>query len=264
MTDLFSLIFILAFAFAPAVLWLWYWRRTPFTLIQYLMDTGTRLYVRLFWRASVPTSLPVPRDRGALLVANHRSSIDPFFIQVAAGRVVHWMVAEEFCKHFLFRDFLRHAGAIPTRRGGSDSGAIREAVRLLKAGELVGVLPEGRINTTEAFMLPVRPGAAMIAGKAGVPIIPIHIEGAPYAGTPISPFLMPAKVEVRFGTPVETQTSENGDRDTETVILEAVKAIAELAGEHDFQPQLAGKSWKPTEAEKEAALIAARRRARQR
>ena len=50
------------------------------------------------------------------------------------------------------------------------------------------MLPEGRINTTDEFMLPVRPGAIVVALKAGAPIVPCYIEGAPYRGNPLEPF----------------------------------------------------------------------------
>jgi 1-acyl-sn-glycerol-3-phosphate acyltransferase len=95
-----------------------------------------------------------------VIVANHRSSVDPFFIQVVAPRAVHWMVAREYCEHWAFRWFLRTCEVIPVSRGGIDTAATKQAIRLARGGGLIGMLPEGRINMTEEFMLPARPGAA--------------------------------------------------------------------------------------------------------
>jgi 1-acyl-sn-glycerol-3-phosphate acyltransferase len=109
-------------------------------------------------------------------------------------------------------------------------------------------LPEGRINTTDELMLPVRPGAIVVALKAGAPIVPCYIEGAPYRGTPWSPFLMRARARVRYGQPIDLSPYYGREKDGELVrnlLVQCVKAIADLAGQPDFEPRLAGRQWKP-------------------
>ena len=81
--------------------------------------------------------------------------------------------------------------------------AIRTAIRLVQQGELVGVFPEGRINTTGQLLLPGRPGAAMIALKARAPVVPCYIHGAPYDGTTLGCLLMPASVRLEIGPPID-------------------------------------------------------------
>ena len=141
--------------------------------------------------------------KGAVIVCNHRTSVDPFFIQIVVNRYVRWMVAREYCEHPAFGWFLRATHAIPTNRRGNDTAATKLAIRSASQGELIGMFPEGHINHTNEFMLPGRPGAILVALKARVPILPCYIEGAPYAGTVISPFLMTARVRVRFGEPLD-------------------------------------------------------------
>ncbi len=127
---------------------------------------------RGLWRVKVEGSerLLELRASGAILVANHRSSIDPFLIQLAAGRRVHWMVASEYCKHILFGPILRLFQVIPTNRGGVDTASTKQAIRLASSGRLVGMFPEGRINRTESPILSIRPGAGLVAFKAKVPL----------------------------------------------------------------------------------------------
>lgn len=197
------------------------------------------------WRTKSLCGFPLDHERGAVIVANHRSSIDPFLIHLIAGQLVSWMVAREFCESWLFGWFLRQARTIPTRRGGIDNTSIMEAVRLLKEGKWVGVLPEGRINMSDEFMLPVRPGAALLARKANVPIVPVYIDGAPYNKTVTSPFFMRANVTISIGQPIHPEDFES-DQD---LILAAVQAIARLANRPDFQPALAGRNWKPKSGE---------------
>jgi 1-acyl-sn-glycerol-3-phosphate acyltransferase len=123
-------------------------------------------------------------------------------VQLAAGRRVHWMVAREYCQHPLFGCILRPLQVIPTNRSGMDTGATKTAVRLAAEGRLVGMFPEGRINRTGALLQPIRSGAAVVASRAGVPIIPLLIEGSPMRQAVWSPVLMPAHVKITFGTPV--------------------------------------------------------------
>ena len=81
--------------------------------------------------------------------------------------------------------------------------AIREAIRLVRQGELVAIFPEGRINATAQLLLPGRSGAAMIALKAHAPVVPCYIHGAPYDGTTLGCLLMPASVQLVIGPPID-------------------------------------------------------------
>jgi 1-acyl-sn-glycerol-3-phosphate acyltransferase len=222
-------------------------RRTGYNAVQMMFFLIAWGLTRILWRTRSPRGLPLPKGQGAVLVCNHRSSIDPFFIQVVAHRKVHWMVAREFCQKGLIGWFLRSCEVIQVARRGVDTAATRAAIRYAAAGDLVGVFPEGRINTTDDFMLPVRPGAALMALKAGAPILPCYIEGAPYNGTPASPLFMRARVNVKFGDLIDTAPYAGRERDPEVLqelTLRSVKEIARLAGKPDFEPQLAGKKWR--------------------
>jgi 1-acyl-sn-glycerol-3-phosphate acyltransferase len=230
--------------------WLvWVFRRSPYTPTQTVLFLTDVLLCRFLWRTDVPKQLPPGCERGAVIVANHRSPVDPFFIQLVPGRRVHWMVAAEYFKMPVAGWFLRQTGAIPTRRGGVDTTATKAAMRFAQEGELVGMFPEGRINVTEELLLPVRPGAALVALRAKVPMLPCYIEGAPYDGKSVtSPFFMRARVKVRFGQPIDL--SEHYDSGQERHVakeltLRAMKEIARLAGREDYEPQLAGRKWMP-------------------
>jgi 1-acyl-sn-glycerol-3-phosphate acyltransferase len=202
------------------------------------------LFTRLLWRARVDGELSVAPEQGAILVCNHRSSVDPCFIEIATNRAVHWMVAKEYFAHWALGRFLRLAVTIPTNRGAIDTQATKMAIRYAQRGELVGVLPEGKINRTERLLLPGRPGAAMIALKARVPVIPCYIQGAPYDGSTLGCLLMPAKVTVRIGDPIDL--SEFYGREDEREVVEQLTrrvlcSIAALADQPGFRPELAGK-----------------------
>jgi 1-acyl-sn-glycerol-3-phosphate acyltransferase len=144
--------------------------------------------------------------------------------------------------------FLKICNVIPVGRGGIDTAATKAAIRFASEGGWLGMLPEGRINTSDDFMLPVRPGAVLIALRARVPVLPCWIDGSPYDGTSTSPLRMRARVRVAFGELVDL--SPYYDRAEDSVMvgeltLQLVKQIAQLAGRGDFEPKLAGRRWNP-------------------
>ena len=206
----------------------------------------TYLLGRLLWRVHFTNDPPKELAQGAVLVANHRTSVDPLFVQLAARRRVHWMVAKEYCQHPIFGPFLRAVQVIPTNRSGMDTAATRRAMQIAAEGRLVGMFPEGRINHTSQPLVSIRSGAALIALRTGVPLIPLYIDGAPYFRTVWSPLLMSAHVAITFGTPVyppKKETSDDVDPlyQAERLILECAQQIVALEGVPNFQVELAAK-----------------------
>ncbi len=220
-------------------------RRPPLSPAQWLLFGLNYIIVRILWRTQIKGSFPFPPGHGAVLVCNHRCPVDPSFVELAVPRVIHWMVAKEYCEHPAFRRLLATCEVIPVRRGGIDMGAMRSAIRLLQSGELVGVFPEGRINTTNDLLLPFHPGAALMALKAKAPLVPLYIQGAPYDGTTLGCLFMPASVRVQIGPPIDLSDA-CGDEDEQTLLPEATRrlarAIARLANHPGFQPKIAGRA----------------------
>jgi len=223
--------------------------RSPFTPLQSLLYAVNYAIVRIVWRARIEGEFPVPPDQGALIVCNHRCPLDPALIALSVPRVVHWMVAREYYEFPAFRRLLQTCGAIPVRRGAVDSAAVREAVRLIRAGELVGVFPEGRINTTGEFMLPGRSGAAMIAAKARATVVPCYIEGTPYDGTTLGCLFMSATARLKIGKPIDPETlmtrGANRRASLDQLTHRLLVEIAQLAGQPDYEPKLVGRGHPP-------------------
>ena len=221
-------------------------KRSPYTVVQSVVYFGSVLISRLLWRAEVPSRLPLGERQGAVIVANHRSSVDPFFVQLAARRRVHWMVAAEFGRNPIIKWLYDFTQVIPTSRSGRDTAATKRAIELSQHGSLVGMFPEGKVNTSELPLLAARPGAILVAARAGVPVLPLYIEGSPYRGTALSPFFTPARVKVHVGEPIDLSAWPGlvDDRDQlEAASLHVLTQVALLGGHHDFQPTLAGRKW---------------------
>jgi len=247
----FSIALLAAIAVAAVALFVWWWKRSPLTLGQTLLWSANYLIAKLLWDTRIEGDLP--RHGGAIIVANHRSSVDPSFIQIAIRRVVYWMVAREYCEAPGLGFLLRTFQVISVGRGGVDTAATKLAIRLAQDGGLIGMFPEGRINEThDPILLAGRPGAALVALRARVPIIPVWISGSPYDGTPIGPLKMRAHVRVKIGPTIDISPYFGREKEegvTQEITLRVLKELAVLAGSPDFEPQLAGRRWKPGEEE---------------
>lgn len=225
----------------------WRYRRNRFTVMQALIMAYNLIMVRVVWRTRIHGRLPLGPNQGAVIVCNHRCPVDPSFIALLTDRIVHWMVAKEFCVRPSLAWFFRACQSIPVNRGGIDTAATKLAIRHVREGRLVGVFPEGRINLTDQLLLPGRPGAALIAMKADAPIIPCYVKDAPHDGTTFGCLFMAAKVDLFVGRPIDTSEyhGRKNDRQAQEELTRRLLAeIARLAGCPDFEPKLAGRFYK--------------------
>ncbi len=144
----------------------------------------------------------VPRKGGVLLVCTHQSHLDPMIYGAHLARQVSYFAKAELFENRYFSAFIRALHAFPVRRGEADVGAMKEAIRRLKAGCALVVFPEGtrsidgRIRTLEA-------GVGLIARRAGVPVIPAIVDGSYKVLPKGAKFPRPQQVEVMYGKPVD-------------------------------------------------------------
>ncbi len=145
-------------------------------------------------------------EGACLLCGNHTRYADPFLIIFAMGRRDHpyIMGKAELMRYPVLRWILLKVGLIPVDRGKSDVKAIKESMRVLKSGKKLLMFPEGtRVKEGDEAQT-AKTGAAMLALRTGVPIVPVW---------------MPAKkrrfrrTEVVFGEPYLPQLPE-GPRPT--------------------------------------------------
>lgn len=152
----------------------------------------------------------VPRSGGALVVPNHVSVLDPIVVSLACtrrGRATHFVVLAEHAARPVLGWELRKLGQVPIRRGSGDRGAIDDLSRLIRAGSLGGIFPEGRVGLGPELQ-PLHRGAARVALLAGAPVIPVGVWGTqvrwPKGGFRLSRPLR-ARVGVVFGPPIAAE-----------------------------------------------------------
>ncbi len=117
-----------------------------------------------------------PIREGVLLTSNHISYWDPVVVGCAIPREIHFMAKSELFAIPVLAPIIRKLHAFPVRRGGADRNAIKTALNRLGQGHVVGIFPEGTRSANGELMEP-HMGAAMLALKAGVPVLPVAVHG---------------------------------------------------------------------------------------
>lgn len=182
--------------------------------------------IRLLWRLEVSGLDRLP-TAGCVVVSNHDSVLDPFFLAAALPRQIHFVGKRELWRSPFLAPVLRSVGAIPVSRGEGDVAALADAVAVLEAGEIVGLFPEGTVLHHEARRW--RRGAARLALAAGVPLVPIRLIDSERAFRPVKRELGFPVVRVVVGEPIVVErTTPTPERATE--LTEKVRAAVFALG----------------------------------
>lgn len=120
----------------------------------------------------------IPEDTTAYMIcANHVCWIDPIIVCAGFKQKIHIMAKKELFKIPVLAQLIRALGAYPIDRSGGNAGTIKKTIGMMKSGDSVCVFPQGTRRRGEKIAdTPLKPGAAMMAAKAGVPIIPVRIK----------------------------------------------------------------------------------------
>lgn len=169
-------------------------------LAYWMSRAALKLAIKALFRFEVVGAENLPQYGPVVLCSNHRSYWDPPMVGCALPRKVYFMAKEELFRVPLFKAWLHAVGAFPVRRHSVDRASLRQALALLKAGQVLAVFPEGRRvrdGEGEAYA-----GAAMLALSAGAPVVPMAISGE------LRPF---GRVRVTVGEPIDLR-EHIGDR----------------------------------------------------
>lgn len=140
-----------------------------------------------------------PRTGPAILYMNHIAFVDPIVLVHVSPRDIVPMAKIEVYDYPVVGVFPKIYGVIPVRRGEVDRRALREALAVLEAGEVLLIAPEGTRNP--ALQL-AREGLAYLAARTGAPLVPVAMEGTEgFPSLPVLPRWRRPGAQVRFGRP---------------------------------------------------------------
>ena len=161
-------------------------------------------YCALWHRLKTNGWAALPENGPAILIANHTCGIDHLVLQAGCRRVLGFIIAREYYDWSLIHWFCKRVGCVPVNRDGRDLQAIRAALRALASGHVLTTFPEGRITPSSGRELgPMLPGAAFLAVRAGVPVIPAYIRGTPETNQIGESLMTPSQAVVTFGDPID-------------------------------------------------------------
>ncbi len=142
-----------------------------------------------------------------VIIANHVSAADIPLVGLAVRPPVSFMAKDDLARVPIIGAWLRWMGTFFVRRGEPDHAALRETFALLARGRVIGIFPEGG-RSPNGRLRPFKAGAAYIALRAGVPVLPVAVVGSHRVFPKGSRLPRFGKVVVRLGEPLHVPRCE--------------------------------------------------------
>jgi 1-acyl-sn-glycerol-3-phosphate acyltransferase len=200
----------------------WFWQ---------LSRMIARLGVTFLFDLKVYGAQNVPSTGGVLLLPNHQSYLDPVLIGVYLRRPMSYLARHGLFDNPRFAWLIRRLRAFPVRQGAGDVGAVKEMVRRLKEGHAISMWPEGS-RTADGQIGAIEPGAALVIRRAGVPAVPVAIDGSFEAWPKWKKMFRPHPIRVMYGPPMNL-AGMKADEITRTIDQTLRQLLAELRNRND-------------------------------
>lgn len=133
-----------------------------------------KLILMPLFRVRVHGIEKIPKDSEYIICANHKSLLDPIFVAMAVDRQVHFLAKKELFSNKFLKAILNLLEVYPVQRDGSDLKALRNSIKILKSGKVLGIFPEGT-RVKEINRENIKDGAGFIALKSKTNILTIEI-----------------------------------------------------------------------------------------
>jgi len=150
--------------------------------VQYAYNILRKLFgplVRLIWIRNVSGLQNIPRNGPAIITFNHQSYFDFLCFIAVCPRQIHFLSAEKFFSHKIWKHIMKFTAQIKVYRHEHDKHILHATVHShLEAGKLIGIFPEGTRAPDPIEMLHAFTGVAKYAVAGKVPVIPVGIRGS--------------------------------------------------------------------------------------
>ena len=178
------------------------------------------IVARILYRVKIVGEENIPESGSFILCGNHVHALDAPVIIVTAKRKIRFMAKEELYKNKIISYLAKVFETIPVKRGAADLDAVKASIKAIKAGDILGIFPEGTRNGM-AKHSSIKGGAAFMALKTNTPVIPVGIQGT------FKPF---TKVVINYGKPIDFSqyAVEKGKPDKDNLEIVSKKIMEEI------------------------------------
>jgi len=192
-------------------------------MIYYFTYFATKVLSWLYFPFTAYHTEKIPRQGAFILASNHISNLDPVVLGICSVRRLNFMAKIELFKGALGY-FLSRLGSFPVKRGESDFGAMKEALKRLKMGRVILIFVEGtrRIGNEPTK---AQAGVGFIAMKSKVPIVPVYVQGTNKVMAPGTKFFKRGRVYATFGEPFYVNDATTYEEASQR-ILDKIYALA--------------------------------------
>lgn len=169
------------------------------------------------WRATGFRNMP--ETGGVLLVSNHLSHLDVILLGIGLRRPLNF-VARSTLFFPPLGLLIRSLGAFPIQREGMGASGMKETLKRLRSGGVVTLFPEGT-RSRDGELAPLKSGIAVLASRAGVPVVPAGIAGT-FRTWPRGRLLPIARpLRVHYGPPIMPSDLEGLDSQAVTELIQS-------------------------------------------
>lgn len=193
------------------------------------LGIGRTLYGPLSWKVGLSSVLiegreNIPKSGPYVLMMNHQSMVDiplawqicPVSVRFIAKKAIAYFPVIGWAMWVYGMVWLERGDARAALRG------LKKAAAILESGRVVCAFPEGT-RSRDGTIAPFKKGVFLLAGKAGVPILPVALEGAGVLAPAKGFSPRPVNIRVRVGTPIATAGKKR-----EALIREVRDAIIDM------------------------------------
>ena len=203
-----------------------------FDILYNLSRDAFEIAIRIFFKMHIVGKENIP-DAPFIVAANHASLLDPPLVGIACKwRTVNFMVKQEL------RDFpvigtlwTQNVACIPVRRGDNSIKGLREAIRRIKNGSIVGIFPEGT-RSVDGSLQEAKTGTGFLIALAKVPVLPIYSFGTAEALPRGQKAKIGSKVGAIVGKPISLEelgtrgkTSKEDYEKIGNLVMERIAAL---------------------------------------
>ncbi|MGB0112530.1 MAG: lysophospholipid acyltransferase family protein [Ilumatobacteraceae bacterium] len=166
-------------------------------------------FTRVFTRMSIDGLEHLPTSGPYVVAPVHRSYVDTPITACITRRRMRFMGKREMWKYPRLGWLFSALGAFPVNRGTADREALKRCITVLQHGEPLVLFPEGE-RKDGPLVHPLFDGAAYVAARAEVPIIPVGIGGSARVMPRHAKIVFPRKVHVVIGAPILIERNASG------------------------------------------------------